>query len=197
MNKYFCSSFIIFSGILFATCEKKPDEQVVLPETDKVKVHISWNYRAIPLEMELYEPASQRPLKYWDTGIVNSAEKLPVSEKISGSEFYLKPGAKKLFVLALRNNTDKPVYFFAAPHSVKPEEYGFGFKFKCLCINKAFMVNPGEYWYRAVELKLAEEFKGENIEINHTLIGITENRMKELEKSSSEEHQAGALHDGF
>ncbi|MCX7999167.1 MAG: hypothetical protein N3A69_09500, partial [Leptospiraceae bacterium] len=136
-----------------------------------MKVHISWNYRDFPLKMEIYEPVPQRQLELWDTGSKPSLEKLPISNIIEDSQFNIIPGSKKVFVLVTHNPTPETIYFFAAPHVVTPPEFSLGFKFKCLCVNHAFTVPSKEYWYRVVELRMSKNFRGNEINILHDLIG--------------------------
>lgn len=132
--------------------------------------------------MELYEGASQRPVDLWATGSVKSLAEAPVSSRIVGNDLYLKPGSKKKFVLVVKNTTDQDFYFFAAPHSMEPAEGSLGFKFKCLCINHAFYIPPGEIWYRVVELRTGAEAMVKELKIAHTLVGMDEERIQIYQK---------------
>lgn len=152
-----------------------------LEKTDEVKIQILWNYRNLNQKMELYEPASQRPIKLWEMASTKDKDSIPISSlKIKNGTFFLKPGSQKYFVLIMKNDTKESVYFFATPHIAYPPESALGFKFKCLCINYAFNVNPGETWYRVVRLRLSENFLGSRLKIYHTLIGITKERMEKF-----------------
>lgn len=176
--------FILSLSTLFfsPTCKKRSDKPEEVGRSGSVRVDIHWKKRGMPLSMEIYEPAVQRPVDLWDTRVVGSLAEAPVSQPISGSSFELAPGSRKMFVLVMKNDTDHPVYFFAAPHHAMPEEYTLGFKFKCLCINHAWEIPPGKTWYRVVELRLASEFRGDTLSITHTLIGITKERMRDYSK---------------
>lgn len=143
-----------------------------------VKVSIGWEYKDVAAKVELYEPKNF--VRLWETRSVKSAGELPIAGKIEGSTFRLAPGERKRFVLVMRNDTDKPLYFFAAPHQVLPVEHSLGFKFKCLCVNHAFIVGPKETWYRVVELQMSDGFVGNELAITHALIGIDEKRAKEF-----------------
>ena len=165
-------------------CKDKPVATNVSIEDKKseyIKVKIDWNYIDFPLEMKIYEIKSQRAFELWETHSVKSVEISPASTEIPDSTLVIQSGRYKEFILGLQNNTDKPVYFFAAPHSVNPPQYSLGFKFKCLCINHAFTVAPGEFWYRVVRLNIDKDFRGDAFSIKHDLIGISEERMKEFE----------------
>ncbi len=139
-----------------------------------VKVNIAWRYKEFPATLTIYEVRGQPPL--WETKSVANLAAAPVTGPIAGSAFDLVPGHKKRFALVVQNTSDKPAYFFAAPHVVHPEEDALGFKFKCLCINHAYTIGPRETWYRIVEFRLSEDFVGAELTITHTLIGIDEKR---------------------
>ena len=182
--------FIVILSIFYCSiisCSKEISHEI---QKDSVKIKIAWEYNEFPLRIKLYEPASQRNFRYWETGIVNDEKKLPVSSPIDNETLYIKRGGKKLFVLVVHNNGSEARQFFAAPHSVDPPELSFGFKFKCLCVNHAFRIQPGEFWYRVVELRISEKFKGNEIEIRHNIIGITEARMNEIEKERLNETES-------
>ncbi len=138
------------------------------------KVNIAWRYKGFPGTVTIYEVKGQPPL--WETKSVASLAATPVNQPIAGSAFELAPGHKKRFALVVQNASDKPMYFFAAPHTVQPEEDALGFKFKCLCVNQAYTIGPKETWYRIVEFRLSEDFVGKELTITHTLIGIDEKR---------------------
>ncbi len=168
--------------------EAYPKEALVNPtKADKVSIQINWEYSQIPLKMEIREPSGSQSLALWTTGSVASGKTAPFGKEIPESMLVLKPGSKKQFLLVMKNETDSPVYFFAAPHQAQPVEHSFGFKFKCLCVNHAFTVPPKETWYRVVELRLAPDYLGDQLKITHNIIGITKQRMSEFEHSA---HQA-------
>jgi hypothetical protein len=145
---------------------------------EPINVSIGWQYKDIAAHIELYEAKGYPRL--WETRSVKSVSDLPIAGKIDSAAFKLRPGEKKRFVLVMRNDTDKPLYFFAAPHQVSPVEHSLGFKFKCLCVNHAFIVGPKETWYRVVELHMSQGFVGDALAITHTIIGIDEKRAKEF-----------------
>lgn len=157
-----------------------------------IRAGILWEKKGFPFEMELYEGAIQRPVDLWATGSVKNIEDAPVSVRIEGNDLFLKPGAKKRFVLVVKNESDKDFYFFAAPHSMEPAEGSLGFKFKCLCINHAFYIPPREIWYRVVELRTGGEALSRDLKITHTLIGMDEERLRIYQKGLSGGNAAGA-----
>ncbi|ASV10610.1 LIC11469 family lipoprotein adhesin Lsa20 [Leptospira santarosai] len=177
--------FILLFG--FSDCKKEISnsenlEPIYSDPNRQIQVRILWEKKKFPLEMELYEGASQRPVELWATGNVKDLSEAPVSSKIEGSELYIKPGSKKKFVLVVRNTTERDFYFFAAPHSMVPAENSLGFKFKCLCINHAFYIPPRETWYRVVELRTGGEALGKELKISHTLVGMDEDRLRLYQK---------------
>lgn len=169
-------------GAALLLCFIAPFAQGLFAGGDLVKIKISWRYVDLDAEMKIYEPASQRPIEMWQTESVASLDLAPVSKEIQDSTLVMKAGETKKFVLVLENNSKKPIYFFAAPHVVEPDYFSFGFKFKCLCINHAFMVDAGEVWYRIVEMRLSDDFVGDKIEISHSLVALTEERAKSIGK---------------
>ncbi|WP_108959487.1 LIC11469 family lipoprotein adhesin Lsa20 [Leptospira ellinghausenii] len=187
--------YIVFSLILlFNSCEEKvappihEHNEVVVTNpipSNKVKIDVRWVYTSLPLEMEIREPGGAQALALWTTGTVQDGKRVPFGDLIPNGQLVLKPGSKKQFLLVMKNPTDKPVYFFAAPHSAMPVEHSFGFKFKCLCVNHAFSVLPKETWYRVVEIRLAPDFLGDTLVLTHNLIGITKERMLQFEKGAS------------
>lgn len=143
-----------------------------------VKVNIGWEYRGVESPIELFEVKGRPHL--WETKSVKSSETAPIGTRIGTSAFEMSPQEVRRFVLVMKNNSDKPIYFFAAPHQVLPPEYSLGFKFKCLCVNHAYTVGPHETWYRVVELRLSDGFVGDKMSITHTIIGIDAKRAKEF-----------------
>jgi hypothetical protein len=134
------------------------------------EIKIDWEYKGIPPGMKIYDLKS--PVKLWTTESVKDESKLPFAKEIPDSTFKLEPGKVKRFALGYKNTTDKTLYFFAAPHSVEPPENSLGFKFKCLCVNHAYQVAPGETWYRIVEYKLSRVYGQNKMTVKHNLIGI-------------------------
>jgi len=142
-----------------------------------VEVSITWDYRDLPLKMDIREPSGLRPLELWTTDLVQNLQNAPFSSLIPDSKFQLPPGGKKSFVLTMTNSGTEDIYFFAAPHIASPVEHSLGFKFKCLCVNHVFHVPIGSTWYRAVEFKLSDHFLGNRLVVSHTLIGTTKDRL--------------------
>lgn len=143
---------------------------------ESASVSVNWAYKDFSAKVELYEVKGQSRL--WETKSVKSLNQAPVAERMESQDFRLNPGDSKRFALVVRNDTDRPLYFFAAPHQVHPVEHSLGFKFKCLCVNHAFVVGPREIWYRVVELRLSEAFVGPELTITHTILGIDEPRAR-------------------
>lgn len=188
---------IILLILLLISCKDKTDKKqdnLALDETraNIVKVKIDWNYINFPDHVKIYELKSQMPYQLWDTHSVRSIDVSPASTEIPESNLTIQTGRFKEFVLGIQNTSNTPLYFFAAPHSVQPPEYSLGFKFKCLCINHAFSIKPGEFWYRVVKLNIDKDFRGKEFSIKHDIIGISEERMKDfaLDKEKSlHDHQ--------
>lgn len=173
---------LIFCLSLFFLIQSKQVANVVGDsKSSKVKITISWEYKNFPKrfsQMKIYEPVSGKPLGLWLTASEKDLSQVPISREIKNSLLNMKRGSSKRFVLVLKNETNKPLFFFAAPHQVQPAEYSLGFKFRCLCINHAFKVGPKETWYRVVQLRVSPHFVGNSLNIKHSLVSITEKRMK-------------------
>lgn len=145
-----------------------------------VKVDIRWEYRGFGATVEIYEVAG-RP-RLWKTQSVPGMKDAPLAGPIEGASFALQPGRNKRFALVIRNDSAEQLNFFAATHAVDPVEHSLGFKFKCLCINHAFSVGPGEVWYRIVELRLSEHIVGREMTVTHSIIGIDKARAEAFSK---------------
>ena len=122
--------------------------------------------------MKIYEVAERQKPRMWETHTFKSLKDAPVGSVIDGASVTVPRGGKKKFILVAENKTEQPIYFFAAPHGVEPVENALGFKFKCLCINHAYEIGPGEVWYRVVLLKVSPDFYGESLTLTHNLVGI-------------------------
>jgi len=145
-----------------------------------VKINIAWRYKDFAAPVTIYEVKGQPRL--WHTASVAGLADAPVTMPITGSAFQLEPGKIKRFALVAQNTADQPLYFFAAPHTVQPEEDALGFKFKCLCTNQAYAIGPKQTWYRIVEFRLSPDFVGKELTITHTLIGIDKERAASFSK---------------
>ena len=141
-----------------------------------VKVNIGWHYTDFKNVMTIHEIKGQPRL--WEMKSVKSLDKAPVGAEITASSFQIEPGESKRFALVVRNDSNETKYFFAAPHMASPAEYSLGFKFKCLCINKAYSVGPHETWYRIVDFRIFDGFVGEELTLTHSVIGIDQARAK-------------------
>lgn len=182
-----CLVLLVFS--FFHTCgkEEKRDEFSLNLKGKKgaIPVRIEWIRKGVPGKMELYELAAQKPVQLWDTKSVASLEQAPISTPIEASTLLLSPGELRRFALVYKNDTKEDLFFFAAPHSVTPPEFGFGFKFKCLCVNHLFKVESGHVWYRIVELRTMPNWASEEFSITHTLVRVDPFQAKEWESSRS------------
>ena len=126
--------------------------------------------------MKIYEVAEGKKPRMWETRTVKSLKDVPVGSAIEAATVSVSKGSQKKFILVAKNETDQPIYFFAAPHGVEPVENALGFKFKCLCINHAYEIRPGEVWYRVVILNVSRDFYGNRMTVTHQLVGIDQKR---------------------
>lgn len=163
----------ILAGTISLTALDAADAGVEPVARREVRVRVAWRYQNIPAGMRIYEPSPGRPLKLWQMGSAASASELPVGNEIAGGRFSLEAGAEKTFLLVYRNDTDHPVRFFAAPHSVHPAEHALGFEFQCLCVNHIYTAPPRGYWYRVVKLSLDSRARGP-LAVTHVLVRAAE-----------------------
>lgn len=152
--------------------------------TKTVRLRILWSYDGVPEGMKLYE-LKPGDWPVWKTEVVADASAAPVSREIPGATVALRRGEKRKAALFYVNRTDRPVRFFAAPHSVSPARASLGFKFLCLCTNHVYTVAPGQSWYRIVELRLARDFAGESLDVVHQLVAVDEPRAEEFRQGMS------------
>ncbi len=96
---------------------------------NSVKVNIAWEYKDFAEKVEIREIKGQPRL--WETKSVKLPAQAPIGEKLANSTLALEPGATKRFALVVKNESEQPLFFFAAPHVVHPVEHSLGFKFKC------------------------------------------------------------------
>lgn len=143
---------------------------------ETVSISLRWDYRNIPAKMEVYEVDPSKPTPVWSMGSASSLKGLPIGEQIKGSVIRAHPGEDKKLVLVYRNDTDKPIRFFAAPHRLAPPEMSLGFEFACLCMNHIYTAPPHGFWYRVVQFTVAPEFQGDRLEVRHALVRVAANR---------------------
>jgi hypothetical protein len=143
-----------------------------------VAVKIEWDYKDVPPGIKIHTLKGNP--KLWKTESLKQTSQLPIKDEIKDATLQLDPGDVRRFALVYTNTGEKPLYFFAAPHSAEPAENSLGFKFKCLCVNHAYKVAPGETWYRIVEFKLAPKFVGDKLTLKHQLIGIGKDRADDM-----------------
>jgi len=163
-----------------AAAEEPAEASKPIPE-GKIRINLAWQHHGLDAQMKTHALPPGSRAKLWDMGTGASEGELPVGEEIVDGVLEVSPGSVTRFVLLMQNSTDAPLFFFAAPHHVNPVQLSLGFKFKCLCINHAFEIPAGHKWYRVVELRMDEGFVGNEITIEHALIGLDEARKKEFE----------------
>ncbi len=147
---------------------------------EEVRARVDWKYKNFPAQMKIYEVAGGQKPRMWETHTVGSLKEAPVGSEIKDATVTVSKGSQNKFILVAENKTNKPIYFFAAPHGVEPVENALGFKFKCLCINYAYEIGPGEVWYRVVILNVSRDFYGDSMTLTHQLVGIDQKRFSKF-----------------
>ncbi|MBN8537629.1 MAG: hypothetical protein J0M15_11300 [Deltaproteobacteria bacterium] len=163
-----CTIFMLFffiSGISFA---------------EPAQITIEWSYKDTKdLKMQIYH-VDESKVRLWDTKNISSLNDTGLKDIIKDNTITIEPNRRKKFALVTYNNTDKPIYFFAAPHSTTPEELSLGLRFKCLCVNHAFKIEPKNYWMRVVELRLDSGYNAKKMRIKHTIIKIKKEKAENI-----------------
>jgi hypothetical protein len=173
------------SAILALTAVLLAVPAIAAPERrPPAELKISWDYGGVPEGMKLYE-LKAGDWAVWTTSVAAPGDETPLLREIPDATVRLMPGERRRVALYYRNATDRPVRFFAAPHSVSPARSALGFKFLCLCTNRVYTVAPGEIWYRVVELRLARDFAGKRLEIVHQLLAADEESAAEFKNGMS------------
>ena|SRR2546426_3480465 len=176
---------ILILSVIPMTCVASTGSLGEGQRQNDVQIKLSWEYTGLPPGMRVYEPRKGAVLEVWETGSVKQEKDLPVSREVANSIVTVSRGSRKILVLVYENKAAQSVYFFAAPHAVAPPESSLGLKLKCLCINQAFEVSPGESWYRVIEVQASKNFRGDGFEIKHTVVGIDKERKKKFERPMS------------
>ena len=157
----------------------------------QIPIKINWNYKNAAFEMKSYTVKDNAIV--WATNNVSKLEGTPVTSIIPDSKLLMSPNRRKKFALVAYNPTNRPIYFFAAPHTASPSEHSLGFKFKCLCMNHAFKIEPKSYWYRVVEFRLSPSYKGTDLKVTHDIIGIDAETAKKFEDPAQAKSPADRL----
>ena len=91
----------------------------------------------------------------------------------------IPPNKTASAALVFKNETGKPVHFYANLHQYLPAEQSYGFKITCLCNHHVHSVPPGATWVRIVKFKAGGSFVNRNLRIRHDIIGLTDKEMKD------------------
>lgn len=142
-----------------------------------ILVGITFSYKnGFPGRIETFDIPIEKALDIGETKNIPIARGLPFGKK-SAPTFNMRPNQRRAFALVVKNETDKPWYFFASSHTTEPKEEGLGLTFACLCYNHYFVVEPKSYWYRIVEVRTRGMLKG-SFNILHNIIMIPETKAK-------------------
>ncbi len=145
------------------------------PDGQRMLVVIRWEYQGLAPRMRLYTADPARRIRLWETRSVRTLAQTPAWRRVDGP-VSIKKGSARNFVLVYHNPTNKPVYFFSAPHRMTPAEFTLGFRFRCLCVNHVFEVPAGYYWYRVVRILASRHMRGERLQVVHKLVAVDRQR---------------------
>lgn len=146
----------------------------------EVSVRLFWNNKNFPLKMRVFTASSDKVLDVKETLVTKLSEPLPrwILRETTNQTLRGELGQALPFVMLIENPTDKPYYFFAAPHTYEPAESSFGVELSCLCVGSIFTLPPKSRWLRVGVAKILKSSNASVLNITHSLIGIPEDKLE-------------------
>ncbi len=115
------------------------------------------------------------------TGTAANLDKTPAKAKIDSHFTFTKDAHETSFVLIVENKTKNTTYFFAAPHTYKPEGASISAVFECLCNHHVYVIPPKSVWYRIVRVDVDFDTLPKGVkqaELIHDFIEVSESDAK-------------------
>ena len=115
------------------------------------------------------------------TGTATKLDKTPAKDPIDSHFTFTKDEHETSFVLVIENKTNETKYFFATPHTYKPEGASLSSLFECLCNHHVYVIPPKSIWYRIVRLDVNFDTipKGvKRAELIHNFVEVSESDAK-------------------
>jgi hypothetical protein len=158
---------------------------LALTGSSSVQVRLVFKPTNFQIGVHAFELAPGRRFPLWQMGSARDRKDLPTGKELADLAISVDPGSARRFLLAFENPGDEPIHFFAAPHGVAPAENALGFKFKCLCVNHAFLIPAHGWWYRVVEVRMSEGTSG-TLTVEHNLFRVSAAKAKAFEGAPAE-----------
>jgi hypothetical protein len=150
----------------------------------KTTFHLKWRYKKFPANIRLFEVSNSTVPRLNVTLNDNNWEKnLPIVREITDGKVTLEGASFKMLAMVVENTSDKPLYFYAAPHSIEPAQGSLGVKFYCLCFGDIFRIRPKTTWYRLVQVRVFPSNRTPEITMVHEILGIDEAKAKAIENN--------------
>lgn len=165
----------------------KPEAQkkLKLVEPEKpatVEVSFQWNYKNFPLRIRAFEISDPMNLDINRNFTVPNLQASPLTSELRTVS--VRKGGFRNFALVVQNDTDRDIYFYAAPHDMNPSTLSLGTRFRCLCYNHVYRAPAKMTWYRTVQLRAEKETDGTKLKIDHSVIGVSEKELAALRAST-------------
>jgi hypothetical protein len=140
--------FLISSAIIVASLASKAAESATT-----TTYNMKWLHKGLQLETSMYQGTFALTSRMAEVGEFKNRSQLPILNDLPQEQIKIPPGESRMVILVIKNNSEKPLKFAVAPHSVAPIEASLGIKFNCLCNGHTYTVAPKTSWYRIMQLK--------------------------------------------
>ena len=156
--------------------------QVANGNQSNLDVTISFRYpKSNKLKIDLYSVKPEFMYSIARTGVSENLNKTPADQKISNKFEFNSTKTEVSFVLVVKNDGPQPKYFFATPHTYKPEATALSAVFECLCNHHVYSIPPKSIWFRVVRLDVNFDLvpKGaRKLDLVHVVIEVSETDAK-------------------
>jgi hypothetical protein len=149
----------------------------------QIAVEISHSVKNFPLKVRLVEIHPAALDKVLSSKNVKDVRRyIPIVSDVQDGKLLYKGPSTKGLAYVIENPTDKPLYFFASPHTVDPGLQSLGIKFKCLCTGEIFRIRPKHTFVRVMELRILPQNRGSSFKLHHEIIGLDPSEVPESEE---------------
>ena len=163
-------------------------QQIISKKSPPTKVQITfeWKKKNFNLPTKVYELSDAmitRLREQHNTKDIRSD--LLITQEVKNNISYIEGKDYKVYALAVTNNTNKPKWFYATPHSIEPITEGIGSKFICLCRGNIYRVKPQHTWYIVMMVRLYPANRSSWFKFSHNLIGVNESKVPKADKMNA------------
>lgn len=141
----------------------------------EVVVTIEAKRSNFPLDVKLYEVhPSELEKIFLSRNVKDVKTYIPTLAEVKDNKLVFLGPSSKALAYVIENKSDKPMYFFVAPHGIAPAADGLGVKWKCLCLGEVFRIRPRHTWVRVTELRLLSQNRASKLAVAHEFVGVAE-----------------------